>query len=169
MGMVAPPQGIASAFFVYFGVYGDVTRQALERDVSRQKLYREAAQTATLLEGTTQRAQVESLQKQVQQLQQRVASHETDLSQAVVIDDDRMARIAGIDRGEGSCGACRGVASPCGVIGRRRYIRANVARGTAGVWRDSVQGRRGRKYHDQSGAAHFPQHLACEQPGGRDQ
>ena len=101
MGMVAPPQGIASAFFVYFGVYGDVTRQARERDVSRQKLYREAAQAATLLEGTTQRAQVESLQKQVQQLQQRVASLETDLSQAVVIDDDRMARFAAEAQAEG--------------------------------------------------------------------
>ena len=45
MGMVARPQGIASAYFVLFGVYGDVSRQAMDREVSRQKLYREAAQT----------------------------------------------------------------------------------------------------------------------------
>ena len=35
MGMVAPPQGIASAYVVFFGVYGDVTRQSLKRNVSR--------------------------------------------------------------------------------------------------------------------------------------
>ena len=101
MGMVAPPQGIASAYVVFFGVYGDVTRQAMERDVSRQKLYREAARTAALLEGTAQRAEVERLQEQVQQLRQRLADLERDLSQAVVIDDDRVARFAAEAQAEG--------------------------------------------------------------------
>ena len=54
MGMVAPPQGIASAYVVFFGVYGDVTRQSLKRNVSRQTLYREAAQTSALLQGAAQ-------------------------------------------------------------------------------------------------------------------
>jgi hypothetical protein len=101
MGMVAPPQGISSAYVVFFGVYGDVTRQAMERDVSRQKLYREAAQTVTLLEGRAQGAQVECLQEQLKQSQQRVAELEKDLSQAVVIDDDRMARFAAEAQAEG--------------------------------------------------------------------
>src|ERR1022692_600743 len=93
MGMVARPQGIASAYFVFFGVYGDVTRLARERDVSRQTLYREAAQTSALLEGTAQRTEVERLLEQAQQLQQRVGDLEKALSQAVVIDDDRLAAV----------------------------------------------------------------------------
>ena len=101
MGMVAPPQGIASAYVVFFGVYGDVARQAAERDVSRQTLYREAARTAAVLEGTAQRAQVDRLQEHNQRLQQRVADLESTLSQAVVIDDDRMARFAAEAQAEG--------------------------------------------------------------------
>ena len=101
MGMVAPPQGIASAYVVFFGVYGDVTRQSLKRNVSRQTLYREAAQTSALLQGAAQCAHVERLQEQVQQLQQRVVSLESDLSQAVVIGDECMARLAAEAQAEG--------------------------------------------------------------------
>src|SRR5882757_1069017 len=101
MGMVARSQGIASAYFVFFGVYGDVTRQALERSVSRQTLYREAAQTITLLDGTVHTAQVERLQEHLKQCQQRIADLESALSQAVVIDDDRMARFAAEAQAEG--------------------------------------------------------------------
>jgi hypothetical protein len=101
MGMVARPQGIASAYVVFFGVYGDVTRQALQRDISRQKLYREASQTVALLDGTAQRAEVERLQEQVRRLQQRVAELEKDLTQAVVIDDDLVDRFAAEAQAEG--------------------------------------------------------------------
>ena len=101
MGMVARPQGIASAYVVFFGVYGDVTRQALQRDVSRQKLYREASQTVALLDGTAQRAEVERLQDQVQRLQQRVAELKKDLTHAVVIDDDLVDRFAAEAQAEG--------------------------------------------------------------------
>src|ERR1019366_5283234 len=101
MGMVSPPQGIASAYVVFFGVYGDVTHQAMERDVSRQKLYREAAQTIAVLEGTTRRTQVTRLQEQLKQSQQRVADLESDLSRSLVIDDDRMARFASEAQAEG--------------------------------------------------------------------
>ena len=101
MGMVARPQGIASAYVVFFGAYGDVTRQAKERDVSRQKLYREAAETVGVLDGTTQREQVACLQEQLTQAQQHVVNLEVELSQAVVIDDDRMARFAAEAQAEG--------------------------------------------------------------------
>jgi hypothetical protein len=101
MGMVARSQGIASAYVVFFGVYGDVSRRAKERDVSRQKLYREAAQTAALLEGTTQLAEFEPLREQLKQFQQRVAELERHLSQAVVIDDDRITRLAAEAQAEG--------------------------------------------------------------------
>jgi hypothetical protein len=59
---------------VFFGVYGDVSRQARQREVSRQKLYREASATVALLEGTAQRVQVERLQEQLRQCQQRVSA-----------------------------------------------------------------------------------------------
>jgi hypothetical protein len=101
MGMVAGSQGIASAYVVFFGVYGDVSRQARQREVSRQKLYREASAIVALLEGTAQRVQVERLQEQLRQCQQRVTELERDLSQAVVIDEDRMARFAAEAQAEG--------------------------------------------------------------------
>ena len=41
--MLPPTQRIASAYFVLFGHYGDVTRHARARGVCRQWLYREAA------------------------------------------------------------------------------------------------------------------------------
>jgi hypothetical protein len=100
MGMVARSQGIASAYVVFFGVYGDVTRQALERNVSRQTLYREAAQTVAVLDSASP-TQVERLQEQLKQCQQRVAGLESALSQAIVIDDDRMARFAAEAQAEG--------------------------------------------------------------------
>ena len=49
MGMVAPEQRIASAFFVIYGKYGDVTRYSQERGVCRQWIYREAAGLRKLL------------------------------------------------------------------------------------------------------------------------
>src|SRR5260370_21923246 len=101
MGMVARPQGIASAYVVFFGVYGDVTRQRTQRDASRQKLYREATQVAALLEGTAQRANLERLQEQGKRLQKQVADAERDLRQAVVIDEDRIARFAAEAQAEG--------------------------------------------------------------------
>lgn len=101
MGMVARQQGIASAYAVFFGIYGDVTRQANQRNVSRQTLYREAAHTDALLDGAAQRAQVDSLKEQLKQSQQRTAELENALSHAVVIDDDRMARFASEAQAEG--------------------------------------------------------------------
>jgi len=101
MGMVAPPPGIASAYVVFFGVYGAVTRQAMERAVSRQQLYREAAHAVAVLDGTTQRTHLERLQEQLKQSQQRVAELEKELRRSVVIDDDRMARFASEAQAEG--------------------------------------------------------------------
>ena len=101
MGMVARPQGIASGYVVFFGVHGDVTRHARERFVSRQKVYREAAHAAALLEGSAHRAEIGRLQEQVGQLRQRVADLETDLRQAVVIDNDRIAQFAALAQAVG--------------------------------------------------------------------
>src|SRR5512143_2380275 len=45
------PQRIASAFAVFCGRYGDVTKMAQEREQSRQALYREAQQVADAVDG----------------------------------------------------------------------------------------------------------------------
>jgi hypothetical protein len=94
MGMVARPQGIASAFYVAFGQYGDVTRFALERGVCRQWVYREAHRVCQTLdcqpwlqENERLRQEVAELQKQQQMLQQQLA-------QSVVLDADTQAAAA---------------------------------------------------------------------------
>jgi hypothetical protein len=48
--MVAATQQIASAYQVHFGPYGAVTRQAHERGVCRQWIYREAQQLLETLQ-----------------------------------------------------------------------------------------------------------------------
>ena len=68
MGMVAPQQRIASAFFVFHGRYGDVSRYAQQRGVCRQWVYREAARVQEVL--THAREQVEHLRAEVRQLRQ---------------------------------------------------------------------------------------------------
>ena len=42
MGMVAAERRIASAFFVFLGKHGDVSRHAQEQGICRQFVYREA-------------------------------------------------------------------------------------------------------------------------------
>jgi hypothetical protein len=101
MGMVALPQRIASAYVVFYGVYGDVTRQAENRGVSRQTIYRESAATLVDLAGVALRQEVAAAQERVEQLQARVSELERDLAQAVVVDQDRMARFAAEAEAEG--------------------------------------------------------------------
>lgn len=94
MGVVAIPERIASTYVVVCGVYGDVTRHALERRVSRQRIYRESEQTLGLLEDGRLREEVRRLQAQVQTLQARVAALEQALSQAVAPTPDLLAHFA---------------------------------------------------------------------------
>ena len=57
MGRIAPQHQIASAFVVFFGKYGDVSRHAKERGVSRQRVYREANRLEVRLHYQEQRCQ----------------------------------------------------------------------------------------------------------------
>jgi hypothetical protein len=59
------PQRIASAFAVFCGRYGDVTKMAEDRERSRQALYREAEQVANAVDGATAQAQIDDLQRQL--------------------------------------------------------------------------------------------------------
>jgi hypothetical protein len=94
MGMVAPQQRIASAFVVVCGRYGDVSRQARQRGICRQSVYRESAGVLASLEGSRWRQQVAELRQQLRQSQRRVADLEAQLAQAVVLDQDKQTQVA---------------------------------------------------------------------------
>jgi hypothetical protein len=79
------PRRIASAFAVFCGHYGDVTKMAHDREQSRQSLYREAEQVAEALDGAVARAQIEGLQRQVAERQAAVTALEERLRRAVEI------------------------------------------------------------------------------------
>jgi hypothetical protein len=127
MGMVAPGRRIGSAFFVFCGQYGDVSRFAQEQGVSRQRLYREAEEVLDTLEGTRTREVIDRLRQDNAALQAQVAELEQRLQVAVVIDEEKQAEVAGVGQ---ACGVtlpqCRTllevlIAKPLSVptLGRR--------------------------------------------------
>lgn len=126
MGMVAPLERIASAFFVLCGRRGDVTRQAQERGVSRQTLYRESQQTVTVLEGAAHQAEIA-------QLQQRIAELEREHEQACAEAEQRHALTVTIDRDKqaefASVGQAEGVSLPC----LRNLLRVLLAKSAPSV------------------------------------
>ena len=65
MGMVAPLPQIASAYFVVYGQYGEVSRYAKERGVCRQWVYREADGLRNSL--ATSRAKINALEQRVRE------------------------------------------------------------------------------------------------------
>lgn len=101
MCIVPPAQQIASAYAVHLGRYGDVQRLAVQRGVSRQRLYREAAGVLTVLDRTTPRPQAEALRQRIRALEARVAELEARLAQAVVVDADKQAEFAAVGQAEG--------------------------------------------------------------------
>jgi hypothetical protein len=99
MGMVASQQRIASAYFVIFGNYGDVSRYAQERGVCRQWVYREAGWLEDVLADTQQR--LEALQQWAQELEQKNAALEDRLAVSVVVDEDMQAQLASLGEASG--------------------------------------------------------------------
>ena len=99
MGMVAPEQRIASAFFVLHGKYGDVTRYAQERGVCRQWIYREAAALRNAL--ATAQQTIAALQQQRRQADQQRAELEARLARAVVIDAQKQEDVACVGQARG--------------------------------------------------------------------
>ena len=88
MSMVALPQRIASTYVVVCGAYGDGTRQAQERPISRQAIYRQSQRIVEDLEGAKPRAALAELQERVGVLEAQAASLQQQLSQAVVLTPD---------------------------------------------------------------------------------
>jgi hypothetical protein len=132
MGMVATQQRIASAFFVWHGRYGDVSRYAQQRGVCRQSVYREAAGLHDCLAGTQQ--EQEHLRSQVRQLQQQVADLEQRLAAAVVIDEEKQAQFSCVGQARGvtlrDCRALLEVLIPGRVLSVATLGRRTQAAGT---------------------------------------
>jgi hypothetical protein len=99
MGMVAPQAQIASAYFVIFGQYGDVTRYAAERGVCRQWVYREAAALQQKL--VEQHQTIDHLQARVRELELQCTGLQERLRLAVLLDADKQAQFASVGQAAG--------------------------------------------------------------------
>lgn len=99
MGMVAPPQRIASAYFVVCGKYGDVSRYAEERGVCRQWVYREADGLRNSL--ATSQEKIDALEQRVRELEQHKAGLERRLALSVVLDEEKQAQLAAVGQANG--------------------------------------------------------------------
>jgi hypothetical protein len=96
------PQRIASAYAVFCGRYGDVSHLAQQRGVCRQFLYRQAhALAAVLDDSAAQQQTLQSLRTLVQQQHAQLDSLRRQLSQAVVLDDDKRAQFAAVAQATG--------------------------------------------------------------------
>src|SRR5438132_998324 len=99
MGMVAPQQRIASAYFVIFGNYGDVSRYAEERGVCRQWVYREADWLRDAL--ATSQQKIHALEQRVRDLEQQKAALQQRLALSVVLDEEKQAQLAAVGQANG--------------------------------------------------------------------
>jgi hypothetical protein len=96
---------LASATAVLFGRHGAVTELAQQRQVSRQRVYREADAILACVEGSATAAHVQQLHQHIEALQQRLALAEQRLAQQqrhhVVLDQDLQAQFASTAQAEG--------------------------------------------------------------------
>src|ERR1700719_2176862 len=101
MSRIALRQRIASTYVVVCGGYGDVTRQARQRGIRRQAIYRQSQRTLEDLEGAKLRAALVVLQERVGVLEAQTASLDKQLSQAVVLTSDVLRRFAATGEARG--------------------------------------------------------------------
>jgi hypothetical protein len=95
------PQRIASAFAVFCGRYGDVTRMAEDREQSRQSLYREAQQVADAVDGAATLARIDELQRQLAEQRAEIQVLQERLQHAVEITPDKQHEFATVAQAEG--------------------------------------------------------------------
>jgi hypothetical protein len=106
--MTTIPQRIASAFAVFCGRYGDVTRLANDRDQSRQSLYREAEQVADAVDGAAAQARIDELQRRLAEQQAEVQALRQRMGRAVEITPEKQEEFAAVAQAEGvSLGVAR--------------------------------------------------------------
>jgi hypothetical protein len=95
------PQRIASAFAVFCGRYGDVTRMADDRGQSRQSLYREAEQVAGSVASDAAQARIDELKRQLAEQRAEVQALQERLKRAVEITPDTQHEFATVAQAEG--------------------------------------------------------------------
>lgn len=95
------PQRIASAFAVFCGQYGDITKMAQDRESSRQALYREAEQVAGAVDGAGAQARIDDLQQQLTRRQAEIQVLQERLEHAVEITPDKQHEFAAVAQAEG--------------------------------------------------------------------
>jgi hypothetical protein len=95
------PQKIGSAFAVFFGRYGDVTKMAHDREQSRQSLYREAETVVEAVDGAATQAQIDDLKRQLADRQAEVNALQEQLKHAVEITPDKQHEFATVAQAEG--------------------------------------------------------------------
>ena len=95
------PQRIASAFAVFCGHYGDVTKMAQDREQSRQSLYREAEQVADAVDGVATQTRIDALQQQLAQRQTEVQALQERLTHMVEITPETQHEFATVAQAEG--------------------------------------------------------------------
>ena len=94
-------QRIASAFVVFCGRYGDVTKMAQDRDQSRQSLYREATEVASAVDGSAVQSRIKELERELADQQARIQALQERLERAVEITRDKQNEFASVAQAEG--------------------------------------------------------------------
>jgi len=94
-------QRIASAFVVFSGRYGDVTKMAHEREQSRQSLYREAAQVVKAVDGTAAQSRIDELERRLIEKEAQIQALQQRLEQAVEMTRDKQDEFASVAQAEG--------------------------------------------------------------------
>jgi len=94
MSKVAAEQRLASAFVVFCGQYGDVSRHAQQAGLSRQGVYGQAQRIAEQIDGHPQRDERARLHQRLQDLTKQMATLQRRLNQAVVLDEHKQAEFA---------------------------------------------------------------------------
>jgi hypothetical protein len=105
MGMVAPFQGIASAYYVFLGQRGEITQQAERWGVSRQAVYRQSQQVLVAVTGANQQAEMADLRQRLAALEHENselrAEHDKREPLTVTIDADKQAEFASVAQANG--------------------------------------------------------------------
>ena len=99
--MSSIPQRIASAFAVFCGQYGDVTRMAQDREHSRQSLYREAERVVDAVDGAAAQARIDGLQRQLAEQHAEAQALRERLQHAVEITPYKQHEFAAVAQAEG--------------------------------------------------------------------
>src|SRR4051812_15886648 len=95
------PQRVASAFAVLCGHYGDVTKMAVDREQSRQSLYREADQVAHAVDGAAAQARLDAVHRKLAEQQAEIQVLQERLKHAVEITSDKEHEFATVAQAEG--------------------------------------------------------------------